>query len=84
VTGNALRLNAQVSGSLRVEILDSQGQVLPGYAQSDSDPLNGDQVDQLASWHGQAALGALLGQTVTLRFYLDGGDLYAYRFGNNP
>src|SRR5207248_2545470 len=73
VTGQNLLVNAQVTGSLRVEILDGQGSIIGGFSQSDSDALTGNKVDLLSSWHGESALGGLLGKTVMLRFYLDGG-----------
>ncbi|SDT72648.1 hypothetical protein [Jiangella sp. DSM 45060] len=80
VTGDELRLNAALDkrGSLRVEVLDENGVPIPGFGADQARPIIGDRVDHLARWR-VGVWPDLEGRTVSLRFHLDGGDLYSYR-----
>ncbi|RIQ26292.1 hypothetical protein [Jiangella rhizosphaerae] len=79
-TGDELRLNAALNtrGSLRVEVLDENGDPIPGFGLDETRPILGDRVDQLARWR-RGVWSDLEGRTVCLRFHLDGGHLYSYR-----
>ncbi|WP_306830231.1 carbohydrate binding domain-containing protein [Catenuloplanes nepalensis] len=78
--GNALTVNykpAAAGDSLRAEVLDVNGNPIPGYAAADSIPVT---TDALApgvrvAWTGGNTLPA---GAVRLRFHLDGGDLYSF------
>ncbi len=57
--GGALQVNYRaVGGSLRVEVLDENNNVLPGYCQADCVALTGDSVTQTVTWATHAALPA--------------------------
>lgn len=78
-----LLLNASTSaaGSIRCEIRDAAGVVIPGFALTDCKPLYGDAIELSVKWKNGVDVTALAGQTVTLRFELKDADLFAYRFG---
>lgn len=81
--GTQLRVNADFAGhgsSLRVELLDENGAVIPGFEAAGSIPITTDSTDVPVRWRGNPNLGRLAGTTVQLRFLLDGGELYAYQF----
>ena len=82
VTGRTVHLNFKTTfaGHVRVEAVDAKGQVLPGRSFADCDPLSGDHLDQVVSWHGMADLGHQPGDAVTLRFQLRTAELYAVHF----
>jgi hypothetical protein len=81
-TGNTLRLNFSTSaaGSVQVEVQDLSGHPLPGFSLQDCDELFGDALDRSVVWKSGAALSALNGTPVQLRFVLHDADLFSYRF----
>ena len=57
--GGALQVNYRaVGGSLKVEVLDENNNVLPGYSQADCVALTGDSVTQTVTWATHAELPA--------------------------
>jgi hypothetical protein len=80
--GNRLVLNFATSkqGSLRVEIQTAQGRPFDGFALSDFQPLRGDAIAQTVRWKGGQDVSSLAGKAVRLRFYLQDGDVYSFRF----
>jgi len=80
--GSELRLNfaSSIAGEIRVEIQNTDGSPLPGFALDDCEPIYGDTIDRTVVWRGSPDLAALAGQPVRLRFVLHDADLYAYRF----
>ena len=76
-SGSHLFVNAEVSGSIRVEVLDAGGRVLPGFGAAECSPVQGNGTRLPVAWPG-ATLGALAGETVRFRFRLDRGRLYAF------
>lgn len=81
-SGSALRINFSTSavGSVRVELQDAEGNVVPGYAFDDMHPIYGDQLDFPVSWKDNGNVGALLGRPVRLRFELRDADVFSFRF----
>jgi hypothetical protein len=84
LTGAAgeLRVNFQaaVGGSVKVAVLDQQGQELPGYGVDDCTPLTGDHVDQAVRWGSRSTLPAFP-CTIALRFTLQQAALYSFAAG---
>jgi hypothetical protein len=80
--GNTLSLNFATSaaGSLRVELQDAQGKVVPGYTLDDCDDLFGDTVDRTVSWNRKRDVSSLVGRPVRMRFVLRDADLFAFKF----
>jgi hypothetical protein len=77
--GNHLFVNANSkAGSLRAEILDEQGNVIPPFSKEECVPVRGDSTKQEISWRGVSTLAAVAGKPVRLRFYLSLGSLYAF------
>lgn len=80
--GNSLTLNFATSaaGDIRVEIQDSDGKSLPGFAIDDCEPMFGDTIQRTVTWKQGGDLGALTGRPVRLRFELRDADLYSLKF----
>lgn len=80
--GGQLQLNVDTGalGSVRVELLDQQGRVIPGYAESDCDPINGNYIARTVTWKGKSDVSALAGQVLSLRFVMRSTKLYAFQF----
>lgn len=83
-SGSHLFVNAALAGGeLRVEVLDGQDRVIPGYSYVDCIPITGDRVKVCVMWSGNRNLAALAGRSVRFRFAIDGkklqcGDLYSF------
>ena len=80
--GSKLVLNYSTSaaGSLRVEIQNEAGQVMPRYAMGEFDEIAGDEIERAVSWNGRDDLSALVGTVVRLRFVMKDSDVYSIRF----
>jgi hypothetical protein len=72
-------------GEVRVEILTSAGQPLPGYRAGECDGFVGDELHHVVTWKGNASVRELAGQAVRLKFYLKNAALYSFQFqGEHP
>lgn len=80
--GEYLHVNANVKsgGSLRVELLDENGQVLPGYERENCKPITGNRVDRVVRWKDGDSLKDLAGETVRLRIITQNTELYSFGF----
>lgn len=77
--GKHLFVNADVKGTLAVEVLDANGQPLEGFTRKDCIVMKkADKTKQRISWKRNPDVASLIGQTVRLKFYLDNADLYAF------
>ena len=75
-----MNLATSAAGSVRVEIQDTEGKPIPGYALNDCQPQFGDQLDRVVSWKSGTDVSQLSGTPVRLRFELKDADLYAFQF----
>ena len=77
--GRYLFLNVDAEdGELRVEVLDDEGQVVPGYSKADCQPVRADKTLVRVQWRGAEDLASLAGRPVRLRFHLRNGRLYSF------
>ncbi len=65
------------AGQLTVEALDSNGNVIPGFATTDCVPVSANATRQEVTWNG-ANIASLAGQNVKFRFSLTNGSLYSF------
>ncbi|MBG89180.1 MAG: hypothetical protein CMO80_20105 [Verrucomicrobiales bacterium] len=70
------------AGSLRCEIQDAAGKVIPGFSMKDCEAAVGDAIEYPIRWKGSAELKSLVGRPVRLQFELKDADLFALRFGH--
>ena len=80
-SGDKLVLNYSTStkGSIKAELLDENGEVIPGFEAKACLGLVGDRIAQEITWR-KGDVSTLKGQVVKIRFYLTDCDLYSYRF----
>ena len=80
--GSKLVLNYATSaaGSIRVELQEANGTVIPGYALEQSPELYGDQIGRVFGWQKGSDVSSLVGRLVRLRFVMRDADLYSLRF----
>ncbi|HQE82799.1 MAG TPA: hypothetical protein PLM14_07330 [Candidatus Hydrogenedentes bacterium] len=80
--GDSLALNVDTGagGVAFVEILDAEGAAIEGFSRAEAVPACGNDVALRAKWTGAAALGALGGKPVRLRFSMRDCKLYAFQF----
>jgi hypothetical protein len=70
--------------ALRVEVLDREGRLLPGFSAAQCVPVGGDHTRARVDWAGIGDLSKLAGETVRFRFRLTGGSLYAFWVSPSP
>ncbi|MEX1233153.1 MAG: hypothetical protein WEB58_23080 [Planctomycetaceae bacterium] len=76
--GDTLLVNADASaGSIRVEALDADGEVIPGFSTEDSMPIESDAVDHVLAWKDQPHCGALESRPIVLRFHMTNAQIYS-------
>jgi len=73
-----------VAGELRAEILDERGQEIAPFSLANCLPVRGDKTLLQVNWKGVEDLSALAGKTVTFRFHLRKGRLYAFWVSPQP
>lgn len=77
--GKHLFINADVKGSLAVEILDENGKPLEGFTRKDCVPVKKtDKTKLLVTWKKHQDIASLIGKAVRLKFYLNNADIYAF------
>ncbi len=80
INGNALQLNADARGEVRVEIQDASGRPVSDFSLQDCQPVRGDSVRHLVHWKRSASLAQLAGRRIRLRMNARDADLYAFEF----
>ncbi len=83
-SGKTLTVNfaTRPEGFLRIELQSPDGNPLPGFAENDAVPLRGDALAEPVRWRGGPDVSALAGRPIRIRFILQSGDLYAFRFAD--
>ena len=76
--GDYLFVNADVKGELRVEILDINGKVIPGFRKDDCQPMKVNGTRHLITWKKRGDLKKVKGRDVRIKFYLRDGDLFSF------
>ena len=77
VFGTRLTVNAAANrGTVRVEVQDAEGNVVPGYALADCTPLTEDGLAQPVRWRDRADLSGLKEKPVRLRVAVQRAELY--------
>ncbi len=81
-TGRELEINYRTSaaGGVRVEILDADGEPLPGFTAADCVEIVGDEIDRVVAWKAGPSVESLAGRPVRVRFVLVDADVFSFRF----
>lgn len=81
-SGKYLFVNADLRGQesiLAVEVLDAGGNPIPGFTKKECIPLKHiNSTKRMVTWKNKKDLSGLSDKDVRLKFYLTGGDLYAF------
>jgi hypothetical protein len=78
-----LHLNCQASaGLLQVEVLDANGDIVPGYSKKEFNEPRGDGVDQVVTWWKHEELPKDI-SPLRLRFWLKNASLYSFMAGDS-
>lgn len=80
LTSPAVRINARTlsGGFVSAEVVDLNGEVVPGFSREECRAFEGDSVDHVLQWRTAELPESLRGEAVKLRFYLRNADLYSY------
>lgn len=68
-------------GSIRVQIEDCDGKIIPGLAAAHCAPFCGDSTEEVINWNDRSDLSRLDGSKVQLRFLVHNASLYAWYEG---
>ena len=80
--GNRWKKHPGGQGEVRVELLDENGSVLPGFEAARCEPLRSDALSHTMSWEGQPDLNSLKDRKIQIRFLLRNAKLYSFRLGS--
>ena len=80
--GDKLSINVATSsaGYVKVELLDQDGNAIPGFSADDSDLIFGDDLDRVVTWKGKPDLASLANKPVRIRFIMYEADVYSLVF----
>ncbi|MCA9110770.1 MAG: hypothetical protein KDA52_12530, partial [Planctomycetaceae bacterium] len=74
-----LNLVTQAGGTVRVEVLDSEGEPIAGYSGDDAPVFTDlDDLHWQPTWSSPADLSSLVGRPIRLRIHLEDASLYAF------
>jgi hypothetical protein len=76
--GDRIEVNADVSGSLRVALLNQAGDPISGFDISDCDTVVGDSTGHIVTWGGNSHIRSLAGSVVRIKFEMQNTKLYAF------
>ena len=71
-----LLINAQVTGNMKVAVLDHNGPPIPGFGLNNSIAIEGDSLEHYAKWQGTDEIIKLGGRIVRLEFHLEDAKLF--------
>ncbi len=75
-----LNFSTSAAGFIKVEILDEQGSIIPGYELESSKEIIGNEIEKTVLWKGNQELTKLNGRAIRLRFVMKDADLYSIKF----
>ncbi|WP_209329695.1 hypothetical protein [Lunatimonas salinarum] len=80
--GNVLQLNYSTSaaGEILVEILDENGNKIPGFSKEECRPVIGNEISRTVYWNNSNDVSELSGKPVRMRVYLKDADLFSFKF----
>jgi hypothetical protein len=77
--GDGLEINvSSANGTVQVEVLSEDGEVVEGYERASSVAFSGDSLRHPMQWKDGRTMGALRGRRLRLKFYLSNAVLYAF------
>lgn len=76
--GSYFFVNANVTGEMKVELLDADNQVIKGFSKADCKPFKGNSVKEKIVWTGNASLASLKDKQIKVKFYMDNGEIFAF------
>lgn len=77
--GDTLEVNANAAGgSIAVEALDGNGEVIDGFSKNDCQPITSDSVRHVLSWNGSEDCHLIQARPIQLRFTLTKARLYSF------
>ncbi|MAE63508.1 MAG: hypothetical protein CMJ18_04490 [Phycisphaeraceae bacterium] len=77
--GDQIEVNADASGgSIRVEAVDPNGDVIEGFARQDCAPITTDSVRHVLQWNDNPDCHLLQARPIKLRFHLNKAKLYSF------
>ena len=81
-SGKELVLNFATSaaGFIKVEILDQEGNKIPGFELENSKEIIGNEIEKTVTWKSNPNLEKLNNKPVRLRFVMKDADLYSLKF----
>lgn len=83
-TGSRMFVNVNnPSGTLLIEALDENNNVIPGFEASNFVAVHENKTSHEVSWNGQS-IGSLAGRNVKFRFSLTNGSLYSFWVTSSP
>ncbi|GEO22787.1 hypothetical protein CQA01_33210 [Cyclobacterium qasimii] len=80
--GDVLELNYATSaaGEILVELLDEDGNKLPGYSLEECQPIIGNEISRTVYWNKSNDLSKLAGKAIKMRIYLKDADVFSFKF----
>jgi len=83
VGARGLLVNADVAGSLKVEVRDTDGNAIANLSLADSIAFQGNETSAFMEWSA-GQFEQVAGQEVQLRFVVEDGEIYSFSFTAIP
>src|SRR5690606_2616097 len=82
--GHELEINYSTSaaGSIKIELLDENNNVIPGYSENDCQEIIGNEISRTVSWKNGTNISELDGETIHMKIIIKDANLYSFKFNN--
>ncbi|MEX2566506.1 MAG: hypothetical protein WD431_11230, partial [Cyclobacteriaceae bacterium] len=67
-------------GEIRIELLDAEGNKIPGFSMEESQVLIGNEISRKVFWNESSDVSGLAGKAVKMRIQLKDADIYSFQF----
>lgn len=77
-SGKYFYVNANIKGSIKVELLETNGSPISGFTKDDCQAITGNGVSIRVRWKNNEDLSTLKNKNIKVKFYVENSDLYSF------
>lgn len=75
-----LNFSTSAAGYIIIELVDEQGNTIPGKSSDDCFPLIGNEIARVVRWKNGSDISDLKGKVLSMRIVMKDADLYSFKF----
>lgn len=76
-TGEHFFINAQINGTLKVELLDTNNRIISGFSKENCKTVTGNHIKSKVKWNN-TSLASIQEKQIKIKFYVEDGELFSF------